>query len=950
MRAIVLNIILLLFIVSSTNANANNFSRTVWLNETNTPLQVNCLLQDSTGYIWLGTEEGLFRYDGHNATKITTAHATSVTSLSVYGSKLLIGFKNGEIGEWDGYNYQNKKLTGVTPQATISSITPIFNNVYIVSTLGEGIFLMFNGYCTQYTSDSGLSDDYIYSLHKAKNGLFIAITDQGINAISVQQENISIKHYTSKDGLPDNIVTSISNIKHSSWSMVGTHQGGVALYCNKKNKVITPEYEQSWSWGKVTGVKSTNNREAWCCTDKGYLLHLIINDPEHITIEDHFFDGESFQNILIDKVGNIWCGTKTGLKLINLNYLASISVAGNYSLKTVTAITTDNEYVYYAQGSDVYQTSIKGNNSKLFYKAPESVTKLFYDQHNTLWIGTFNNGVYYKELFSAVKKLSNIPILANETILDITGNDNNIWISGLNGVQELNKTKEGYSLRKTHNKASGIGSDYVYQINIDAKDDVWMATDGAGVCMYDGNTYKHWDSSEGMSSDVIYSITSGRDSLIYAATLNNGLLRFNGKQWESINTTDGLSDLILYGVFYKPDGEVCIINNKGVDVWSEESEQFIHYNKRTDIGLDSFSKALNLFTTDSSGNFYIPYQDGIVCFHKKSTERNVIPNINISGISVLLTEMTRNKTEFKYSENHLTFKYEGISYTAGDKLYYRYKLDGYNDDWIYTRDEAVTFPRLSPGTYEFRVQASLNELFTSYNEDNYAFKVYHPFWEQAWFVILLTVVIIIIAIMIIRYRDDNIRVMSALQKERMVFEYEHLKSQVNPHFLFNSLNTLTELIEEDRDAAQKYTEQLSDLYRNMLSHKDKDLIPLSDEWQIIKNYIYIQQSRFGNALKIDIKMPEHIIKSKKIVPMALQLLIENAIKHNIVSNAKPLIISIVAVEDHITVKNNYQPKISKEKGAGLGLVNIKKRYSHTTKAQVTFRIYKDDFIVTIPLL
>ena len=202
---------------------------------------------------------------------------------------------------------------------------------------------------------------------------------------------------------------------------------------------------------------------------------------------------------------------------------------------------------------------------------------------------------------------------------------------------------------------------------------------------------------------------------------------------------------------------------------------------------------------------------------------------------------------------------------------------------------------------------------------------------------LLSAVLIAGGYAYISIRERNLRKMSLLQRERMMFEYEHLKSQVNPHFLFNSLNTLANLIEEDKDVASQYTTHLSDLYRNMLSFRNKDLVLLSEEWDILENYIYIQQSRFGEAMQLVADIPQHIMETRQIVPLALQLLVENALKHNVVSLSKPLTISITATDDTITVRNTVNPKISKEKGEGLGLSNIQRRYSLLTEKKIYYR-------------
>jgi LytS/YehU family sensor histidine kinase len=192
--------------------------------------------------------------------------------------------------------------------------------------------------------------------------------------------------------------------------------------------------------------------------------------------------------------------------------------------------------------------------------------------------------------------------------------------------------------------------------------------------------------------------------------------------------------------------------------------------------------------------------------------------------------------------------------------------------------------------------------------------------------------------------------LAQLEQERVLFDYEHLKSQVNPHFLFNSLNTLTNLIEENKDNAVMYTERLSDLYRNMLIYHNKDLISLSEEWELLSAYLYIQQSRFGNALQLTGNIPEPIKDSRKIPPMALQLLMENAIKHNIVSLSSPLILEISATEQELMVKNKINPKIKKELESGIGLANISSRYALLTQRKVYFGREGDYWVVKLPLL
>ena len=306
--------------------------------------------------------------------------------------------------------------------------------------------------------------------------------------------------------------------------------------------------------------------------------------------------------------------------------------------------------------------------------------------------------------------------------------------------------------------------------------------------------------------------------------------------------------------------------------------------------------------------------------------------------------------DFKPNENYFTFQYTGINFTNTRALKYRYKLDGYYDKWIDTDEETVTFPNLPYGKYNFRVQASIHPDFSHAVEDNYSFTIATPFYMQSWFMALVIAFIFLMIIGYTRWREKQLKKIASLQHEKVLFEYEYLKSQVNPHFLFNSLNTLTSLIDTNPKSAINYTDHLSDLYRNMLAHPDKNMVTLQEEFKILKNYIYIQKSRFGDALIIDDRIPVEVKKEKKVLYLALQLLVENAIKHNVVSQSQPLTITIVADNNQLIVTNPMQNKMSKDSGNGMGLENISKRYALFTKRPVIFGEDHGNFIVKLPLL
>ncbi len=188
-----------------------------------------------------------------------------------------------------------------------------------------------------------------------------------------------------------------------------------------------------------------------------------------------------------------------------------------------------------------------------------------------------------------------------------------------------------------------------------------------------------------------------------------------------------------------------------------------------------------------------------------------------------------------------------------------------------------------------------------------------------------------------------------LKRESIKAQLDALKTQVNPHFLFNNLNTLSSLIPENPDHSILFVQQLSKVYRHILEVKDEKIITLKDELDVVNAYCFLLKTRFENNLLIDIIIPEDVL-NKKIVPLSLQLLLENAIKHNIVSMDKPLHINIFTTNNKIVVKNNLQIKKQIMESTGIGLNNIRNRYKLLSKQLVEVTATENDFTVSLPLI
>jgi Histidine kinase len=188
-----------------------------------------------------------------------------------------------------------------------------------------------------------------------------------------------------------------------------------------------------------------------------------------------------------------------------------------------------------------------------------------------------------------------------------------------------------------------------------------------------------------------------------------------------------------------------------------------------------------------------------------------------------------------------------------------------------------------------------------------------------------------------------------LKRENLVAKYEALKNQVNPHFLFNSLNTLSGVIEQKPELGTAFIKKLSDIYRYVLEQSDQEMVSINEEMKFVDDYIFLLKMRFGDALIFNSDLSA--INNTQIAPLGLQMLVENAIKHNIISDDMPLKIEIGIKEGFIIVRNNFQKKktvISKNEPQGLE--NLKKRYAYLSESSMEIIESDSEFIVKLPII
>ena len=230
-------------------------------------------------------------------------------------------------------------------------------------------------------------------------------------------------------------------------------------------------------------------------------------------------------------------------------------------------------------------------------------------------------------------------------------------------------------------------------------------------------------------------------------------------------------------------------------------------------------------------------------------------------------------------------------------------------------------------------------------------EVFYDVWAKAFITIVIDLIIFylyystFIANNWIKAIENN----EELKRENLFAKYEALKNQVNPHFLFNNLNTLSGMVEQKHELTTDFIKKLSDIYRYVLEQNDKELVSINEELKFVEDYIFLSKLRFGEALLFKTNFPAN--NTTQIIPLSLQMLVENAIKHNVIADDMPLKIEIGIEGSFVTVKNHIQKKSTINSGkVPLGLENLKKRYAYLSGVSVQVIESDSKFIVKLPII
>jgi hypothetical protein len=473
------------------------------------------------------------------------------------------------------------------------------------------------------------------------------------------------------------------------------------------------------------------------------------------------------------------------------------------------------------------------------------------------------------------------------------GSDKTVWIAGANGIASLvwknNKPEVKFKNMNTQ----------VYGLCEDEKGNLWVGTSPSGVFKLMGDSLHNISKELAITEENFFAVKYHNGHL-FAATLN-GVFILNEATGKTsyITEEDGLNSELVYSIeFAENNKSLWIGTNQGINklnlskYFNEGKVELSSYGKMQGfMGVECNSNGI---WEDSDGTLWFGTISGLVKHEPYSVKKNLQPNSTVIQNIKLFSEDTllKNGSQLPWKFNTITFYYKGICLTGPEKVLYVKKLEGLEREWSAPSNEQYSkYANLAPGKYIFKVKSCNNEGVWDQQETTFSFTILAPFYTKWWFVLLVTIVVSAIVTAIVVLRVRKIKKAQKIEFERRVemskIELKALRSQMNPHFIFNSLNSIQHYIFNSKtDEAIKYLSKFARLVRIILNNSNKPTVTVGEDLEALKLYLELEQMRFEEKFDYEIIIDSSVDADYDIMPPLLtQPYVENAILHGL--NPKP---------------------------------------------------------------
>jgi ligand-binding sensor domain-containing protein/signal transduction histidine kinase/DNA-binding response OmpR family regulator len=957
------SVLLLLFCLGSNALYSAHFSfRKYQVNNGLSENTVQCILQDHQGFMWFGTKDGLNRFDGrefkifkHDPSNPNTIGNNFIRDLFLHiDSTIWVGTDEGlfiynpgndQFAAFDATTQNNVKI-----QSAVTSVCADGNNSIWIGTMTQGAFRYntINKQLTQFTTNDNhksLQSNLVWHIYKDMSGTIWVGTRNGLSSYNAETGNFYTYNKTNHpDALSDaEIMTIFEDTDGDMW--VGTWSGGLSRL-NRSNQTFKTWFDRKYPThiSHIRAIFEYNKNELLIGSDDGLFLfnkntesyERVDNPKDYYSLSD-----QNVYAITKDSEGGLWLGTYFG----GVNYVSSVSKNiehyypgyGPFSMsgKAVSQIIEDEAGNLWVATEDGGLNFFDKKTRKFKVLLPDdsgnsvsyhNIHSLLLDGDN-LWIGTFSRGLDVLNLktrkFKNYRhKPNDVTTIDDDCIFSLYKNrDGDIMIGTPYGLSRYIPSKDHFY------RIPEVRS-FVYEMKEDHIGNFWIATYGDGILKhnYAENSWHNYVYSPGSPNSIGYNkvieIHLDSQHRLWFGTEGRGLYRYNYEtnDFYCINENQGLPNNTIYGILNDKFGNIWVSTNKGLSKINPNSLEIKTYTQSDGMQSDQFNYRSSFKSND--GTFYFGGINGFNAFNPDNIKNNVyVPPVVITNIEIMDIQSDQDPSIFQgfRSEKKVTLRHDqasirisfvSLSYLAPEKNQYAFKMDNYNNQWIYTTDNGkATYINLPPGKYVFRVKGSNNDGIWNDEGDYLNIEVLPPFWKTFYAYSFYYLFIIVMIYFVFQYyyrlvKEKQNKKIEQFQKEK---EKEVYTSKINFFTsIAHEIRTPVSLIkaplecimnsnggpEENKEnlkVIERNTERLIQLINQLLDFRkiDENLYKLNltstNINQLVSEICYrFKPTAEKSNIKLEADIPQNVIVAyvdREAMTKIISNLLTNAIKY-----------------------------------------------------------------------
>jgi ligand-binding sensor domain-containing protein len=849
-------------------------------------IQINALLRDSQGFLWTGGYGGLSRFNGKVFQNFSPAQGlvnyTVTTIAEGRNNEIYVGTVKG-ISIYKEGTFKNITQKNGLINSYINQIKIAEDGTLIAATRG-GIFIKEKEKSYILNRNNGLSCDTVLCISKINNEIWIAGTERGICLFSIKNKKVKSAFFNEQENSVSELFFRAED--KSLFFIVNTFLYQARLNVNSNNLIDTKRIEVN---EKVNSFTIANDSTLWVATDNG--LFKVLKKSIQQFIPGNSYNSSLISCIIIDDENIIWLGTYEGLFKYKSNgflaYDAKDGISNNFVFNVIedregNLIATTGGGGFFVKNKEEKFKQYNTNNGLV----DDFVWCAGIDKENAIWLGTNKGLCIFKN-----KKLSipPIPELKGQIIFSLfIDDDNTFWFGGRGVVWRYKISGE---IKKFILKQENGDCD-ISCIYKDKNGAIWMGAYQGSLYKFSGDSYVDIAKKLKLDSESFLSLAEDAYGNLYIGSFDGIYVFKNNKIIDKITVKDGLSSNLVYSLLPDKKEGLWIGTNQGLsyfdlNLYHQTNNKAIKKFGKADGFMGGECNTGGLFL-DGSNNLFVGTVNGLIRFNPDLyRSNNFFPKTHITGLSVFYRDTLLIKNlKLEHNQNNIKFTFIGLSFSNPEKILYSYKLKGFDKLWSPPSPEnTAKYSNLSPGKYQLLVKSCNDEKIWTPKPVEYSFEILNPFWKTWWFILAVFLFLIILIYFFIRHRISKIKEIERnnlnTQIEKANNELKALRAQMNPHFIFNSLNSIQHfVINHEEKSAVKYLGKFSKLIRKILNNSEEAFISLQEELSTLELYLELEKLRFQNKFSYEINIESSIETDFiKIPSMIIQPYIENSILH-----------------------------------------------------------------------